>query len=77
MTPTVSTATEKTCSGVYFLPRSHPAAMVVTLPKLLKMIWTGTEMLNAKAQLFIMLTVKKSAALTHHFLKGTGDDRKK
>lgn len=45
--------------------------MVVTLPKLLRMMWTGTEMLKAKAQLFIMLTVKNKAALTHHFRKGT------
>ena len=47
--------------------------MVVTLPKLLRMMWTGTEMLNANAQLFIMLTVKNKAALTHHFRKGTGE----
>jgi hypothetical protein len=66
-------ATEKICIGVYFLPRSQPAAMVVTLPKLRRMMWTGTDMLNANAQLFIMLTVKKRAALIHHFRKGTGD----
>ena len=30
-------------------------------------------MLNAKAQLFIILTVKNSAALMSHFRKGTGD----
>jgi hypothetical protein len=30
-------------------------------------------MLNANAQLFIMLTVKKSAALMTHFRNGTGD----
>ena len=73
MTPTVKIATEKTCRGVYLLPRSHPAAMVVTLPKLLRMMCTGTEMSKAKAQLFIMLTVKNNAALTHHFRNGTGE----
>jgi hypothetical protein len=73
MTPSVRTATEKTCKGVYLLPRNHPAAIVVTLPKLLRMMWTGTDMLKANAQLFSMLTVKNSAALTHHFLKGTGE----
>jgi hypothetical protein len=77
MTPKVKTATENTCRGVYLFPRIHPAAMVVTLPKLLRMIWTGTEMLNAKAQLFNMLTVKNSAALMHHLRKGTGDDLRK
>jgi hypothetical protein len=30
-------------------------------------------MLKAKAQLFIMFTVKNSAALMHHFRKGTGE----
>jgi hypothetical protein len=41
------------------------------------MIWTGTEMLKAKAQLFSILTVKNSVALTHHFRNGTGDDLRK
>jgi hypothetical protein len=59
------------------LPRIQPAAMVVTLPKLLRMIWTGTEMLNAKAQLFNMLTVKNRTALVTHFRKGTGDALRK
>ena len=59
------------------MPRAHPAAIVVTLPKLLRMIWTGTEMLKAKAQLFSILTVKNSVALTHHFRNGTGDDLRK
>lgn len=75
MTPSVSIATEKICKGVYFFPRRYPAAIVVTLPKLLRIMWTGTDMLNAKAQLFIMLTVKNSAALIHHLRNGTGDDR--
>jgi hypothetical protein len=73
MTPRVKKATEKICSRVYLFPRSQPAAMVVTLPKLLRIICTGTEMLKAKAQLFIMFTVKNNAALTHHFRKGTGE----
>jgi hypothetical protein len=75
MTPSVRMATEKICSGVYFFPRRYPAAIVVTLPKLLRMMWTGTDILNAKAQLFIILTVKNSAALIHHLRNGTGDDR--
>jgi hypothetical protein len=77
MTPRVKMATEKICKLEYFFPRSHPAAIVVTLPKLLRMMWTGTEMLKANAQLFIMLTVKNNAALMHHFLNGTGDARTK
>jgi len=77
MTPKVKIATENTCKRVYLLPRSHPAAIVVTLPKLLRMMWTGTEMLKANAQLFIMLTVKNNAALTHHLRNGTGDDLRK
>jgi hypothetical protein len=77
ITPKVNIATENTCKRVYLLPRNHPAAIVVTLPKLLRMMCTGTDMLNAKAQLFIMLTVKNSAALMHHFRNGTGDDLRK
>lgn len=73
ITPAVRIATEKICIGVYFLPRIHPAAMVVTLPKLRRIMCTGTEMLNAKAQLFSMLTAKNNVALMHHFRKGTGD----
>jgi len=77
MTPMVRTATENICRGVYFFPRKYPAAIVVTLPKLLRMMWTGTEMLKANAQLFIILTVKNSMALVSHLWNGTGDDRKK
>jgi hypothetical protein len=73
ITPSVKIATEKTCRKVYLLPRNHPAAIVVTLPKLLRIMWTGTEILKAKAQLFSILTVKNNAALTHHFRKGTGE----
>lgn len=75
MTPMVRTATEKICNGVYFFPRRYPATIVVTLPKLLRMMWTGTEILNANAQLFIMLTVKNKRALVTHLRNGTGDDR--
>jgi hypothetical protein len=77
MTPKVRIATEKICNRVYLFPRNHPAAIVVTLPKLLRMIWTGTDMLKAKAQLFIIFTVKNNAALMHHFRKGTGDALRK
>lgn len=77
MTPSVRTATENTCRLVYLFPRNHPAAIVVTLPKLLRMIWTGTEMLKANAQLLSMLTVKNNTALTHHFRNGTGEDLRK
>jgi hypothetical protein len=77
ITPSVSMATENTCKKVYLFPRSHPAAIVVTLPKLLRMIWTGTEMLKAKAQLFNMLMVKNNTALMHHLRNGTGDDLRK
>jgi len=37
-TPNVKITTEKICSGVYFLPLMAPAHMVVTLPKLRRMI---------------------------------------
>lgn len=37
--------------------------MVVTLPNERKMICTGTEMLNAKAQLLSMLTAKNIRAM--------------
>lgn len=77
MTPRVNMATENTCSGVYLLPRSQPAAIVVTLPKLRRMMWTGTEMSKAKAQLFNILTVKNKAALMHHLRNGTDDDLRK
>jgi len=36
--------------------------MVCTLPKLLSIMCIGTEILNAKAQLFSILTAKKSKA---------------
>jgi hypothetical protein len=77
MTPKVRIATENTCKLVYLFPRNHPAAIVVTLPKLLRMMWTGTEMLKANAQLFSMLTVKNRTALMHHFRNGTGEDLRK
>jgi hypothetical protein len=74
ITPAVRKATEMICTGVYFFPRIQPAAIVVTLPKLRRMMCTGTEMLKAKAQLFSILTAKNNVALMHHFRKGTGDD---
>jgi len=37
-TPTVSVTTDTTCRREYDLPFSHPAAMVVTLPKLRRMM---------------------------------------
>lgn len=77
MTPKVRMATEKICRGEYLFPRRYPAAIVVTLPKLRSMMWTGTDMLNANAQLFNMLTVKNSTALVTHLRNGTGDDRRK
>jgi hypothetical protein len=54
-TPTVRITTLVTCSFEYLFPLTTPASMVVTLPKLRKMMCTGTEMLKAKAQLFSML----------------------
>ena len=71
-TPIESNATEMTCIWEYFFPRSHPAPMVVTLPKLRRMICTGTDILNAKAQLFSILTAKNIAALKAHLRNGTG-----
>ena len=70
-TPVVSNATLNTCSALYRLPRMTPAAMVVTLPKLRRMMCTGTLMLKAKAQLFSMLMLKNMAATKHHRRKGT------
>ena len=54
-TPTVSITTLVTCSFEYLFPLTTPASIVVTLPKLRRMMCTGTEMLNANAQLFNML----------------------
>jgi hypothetical protein len=48
--------------------------MVVTLPKLRKMICTGTEMLNANAQLLSILTAKNMSATKPHLRKGTAGD---
>jgi len=45
--------------------------MVETLPKLRRMMWTGTLMSNAKAQLLSILTAKNIAALRAHLWKGT------
>jgi len=57
MTPSVSAHTDATCTREYRLPLSQPAPMVVTLPKLRRMMCTGTLMSNANAQLLSMLTV--------------------
>jgi hypothetical protein len=54
-TPTVSITTLVTCNFEYLFPLTTPASIVVTLPKLRRMMCTGTEMLNANAQLFNML----------------------
>jgi hypothetical protein len=54
-TPTVSITTLVTCSLEYRFPLTTPASMVVTLPKLRRIMCTGTEMLKANAQLFSML----------------------
>lgn len=54
-TPTVNKTTLDTCSFEYRFPLTTPANIVVTLPKLRKIMCTGTEMLNANAQLFSML----------------------
>jgi hypothetical protein len=77
MTPTVNNATLAICTGEYFFPLNQPAAIVVTDPKLRKMICTGTLMLKAKAQLFNILTAKNMAADVHHLRIGTRDDLKK
>lgn len=45
--------------------------MVVTLPNERKMMCTGTEILNAKAQLFSILTPKNMEAMNAHFRRGT------
>ena len=63
--------TLKTCSLLYRFPRSHPINIVETLPKLRRMMWTGTLMLNAKAQLFSMLMLKNIAAISTHLRRGT------
>jgi len=62
-TPSVSITTLPTCNAEYLFPCNAPAAMVVTLPNERRMICTGTEMLNAKAQLLSMLTAKNIKAI--------------
>jgi hypothetical protein len=70
MTPRVSTSTEMNCMTEYDFPFSQPAVMVVTLPKLRRMMWAGTLMLKAKAQLFSMLTAKNMEALVNRTRTG-------
>lgn len=64
MTPIVRMTTLKICNREYFFPTSQPAPIVVTLPKLRRMMCTGTLMLNENAQLLSMLTAKNIAAPT-------------
>jgi hypothetical protein len=46
-------------------------SIVVTLPKLRRMMWTGTLMLKANAQLLSMLMPKNMAAMNAHLRMGT------
>ena len=71
MTPTVSIATLKTCTRVYFLPHIQPANIVVTLPPLRRIIWTGTEISNLNAKLLSMLTAKNKTMFGSHRKTGT------
>lgn len=50
--------------------------MVVTLPKLRRMMWTGTLMLKANAQLLSMFTLQNIAAMITHFEVGTSGVRR-
>ena len=75
-TPNVSNITLTTCSKLYRLPRITPASIVVTLPKLRKMMCTGTLMSYAKAQLFSMLIAKCIVATSAHLETGTLGGRK-
>lgn len=77
MIPTVSMATLKTCTGVYRFPQMYPTNMVVTLPPLRRIMWTGTEMLYPKAKLFRRLTVKKRTMLGSHRASGMARGFKK
>ena len=70
-TPTVSSTTLRTCRVLYCFPLMTPINIVDTLPKLRRMIWTGTLMLKAKAQLLSILMLKNMAAMNVHFQKGT------
>ena len=51
--------------------------MVVTLPKLRRMMCTGTLMLKANAQLFSMLIMKNATAMKAHLRTGTVGGRMK
>ena len=74
-TPTVRNITLRTCNGLYRLPRRTPATIVVTLPKLRRMICTGTLILYANAQLLSMLIPKNIAAINAHLDTGTRGER--
>lgn len=63
MTPTVSAATAHICSTLYRFPHRYPTVNVVTLPKLRRMMCSGTEMWKANAQLLSMLTAKNMSAM--------------
>jgi hypothetical protein len=70
-TPKVKSTTLPTWNKLNRLPCKAPASIVVTLPKERRMMWTGTEMLNAKAQLLSMFTPKNMSAMYAHLRIGT------
>ena len=59
ITPTVSIATEIICHRLYRFPHTKPTNIVVTLPPLRRIMWTGMEMLYPNTRLLRRLTVKK------------------
>lgn len=59
ITPAVSMATENICHRLYRFPHTKPISIVVTLPPLRRMMWTGTEMSYPNTKLLRRLTVKK------------------
>ena len=70
ITPIVSIATLKTCIDVYLFPHIQPTKIVVTLPPLLRMMCTGTDILYPNAKLLSMLTVKNKTTFGSHLSIG-------
>ena len=65
------------CTLVYLFPQAKPTSIVMMLPPLRKMIWTGTEMLYPKAKLFSRFTAKNMHIFGIHLTSGTFRFRRK
>lgn len=70
-TPAVNIMTAKIWPPEYLLPlNKYPMIMEATGPPDRRMIWSGTEILYANAQLFSILTVMKNKVYAAHDRRG-------